>query len=62
MSEIEILYYNYLKAIPSGRETKRILIELQLMGLALYLKNLTSDPRSLNELKEIIQEEYNLYG
>ena len=33
---------------------------LNLFSLAIYLKNLTKDKRSLSQLAEIIKEEYNL--
>jgi len=64
MNPIEEIYSKYILGLNtlSRRELNNISAELYLLGLALYLKNLTKDPRSLYQLKEIIQEEFNLYG
>lgn len=64
MTPIETIYIKYLKEVTSVsyRDSNRMLFQLQLLGYALYLKNLTKDPRTLEELKVILQEEFNLYG
>jgi hypothetical protein len=38
----------------------RLIYRLNLLSLALYLKNLTKDKRNLSQLASIIKEEYKL--
>ena len=56
------LVFNYNKL--NTNELYNLNTELYLLSLSLYLKNLTKDPRSIYQLKEILQEEFkdSLYG
>ena len=64
MTPIEEIYLKYIFGINnlSNRELSSISTEMYLLSLALYLKNLTGDPRSLKDLKTILQQEFHLYG
>ncbi len=50
------LIFSYNKV--SYTETNRLLKELHLLSLSLYLKNICKDKRTLYQLKEILQEEF----
>lgn len=62
MSEILKIYnkiiFNYTN-FPYN-DTQYYLKELEYLGLALYLRNITKDKRPLQELKGIIKEEFNI--
>lgn len=49
------LIFSYNKV--SYIESNRLLKELYLLSLSLYIKNILKDKRTLNEIKEILQEE-----
>lgn len=56
------IIFNYNKL--SSTELHNLNKELYILSLALYLKNLTKDSRSIYQLKDILQEEYkdSIYG
>ena len=60
MSSISNLYtlilFNYSNF--SNRDLYLMLYELDMLSYAFYLKKLTKDNRSIEELREIIREEY----
>jgi hypothetical protein len=64
MSSIEIIYNKLILDIHklSYKDINIRLNNLYLLSLSLYLKNLTKDNRSLEELKQIIIEEFQLDG
>lgn len=50
------IIFNYNNTI----NFNRLMYKLNLLSLALYLKNLTKDKRNLSQLAQIIKEEYKL--
>ena len=56
------LYNDIIFNYTNTSNINRLIYKLNLLSLALYLKNLTKDNRSLPQLAQIIKEEYKLYG
>lgn len=54
------LYNKIIFNYSNTSKTNRLIYNLNLLSLALYLKNLTKDKRNLSQLAQIIKEEYKL--
>ena len=54
------LYNKIIFNYSNTSNINRLIYNLNLLSLALYLKNLTKDKRNLSQLAQIIKEEYKL--